>query len=215
MTDIIARLERQWAALDPVDEYRADARDAIAEIAQLRGAQAAADERLANAAQRVGITAGCDAPEWMADEIERLRAELADATHNRDEFRRVVGVLRAELDAERQRRFDGNRIASEEARDESREQQGEIERLRALSVESILLDVTPGWDGMGHEVYANSVEQVERKLTDMGERLENAELERDRLRAELDAMKAQGSDAVNAAYAAMQTLHTARRLTLA
>lgn len=38
MTDIIERLERQYAALDPVDEYRADARDAIEEIMSLRGA---------------------------------------------------------------------------------------------------------------------------------------------------------------------------------
>lgn len=48
----------------------------IDEITHLRGAQAAADERLANAARRVGIVAGCDAADWMADEIEHLRSDL-------------------------------------------------------------------------------------------------------------------------------------------
>lgn len=34
--DIVERLGRQWAELDPADEYRIDARDAIEEIEQLR-----------------------------------------------------------------------------------------------------------------------------------------------------------------------------------
>lgn len=70
-----------------------------------------------------------------------------------------------------------------------KETHAENERLRALSVESILLDVTPGWDGMGQEIYAKSVAQVEAKLCEMGERTESLEAERDRLRAELDAAK--------------------------
>lgn len=67
----------------------------------------------------------------------------------------------------------------------------ELERLRALSVETILLDMTPGWDGMGHEVYAKSVDQVVSKLTEMGGRIEDLELERVKLRAELDALRGQ------------------------
>lgn len=36
---------------------------------------------------------------------------------------------------------------------------GEVERLRALRVTNIMLDVVPG-DGSGHEVYARSVDEV-------------------------------------------------------
>lgn len=45
-----------------------------------------------------------------------------------------------------------------------------------FDVRRILLDVTPGWDGMGEEVYAKSVADVEKRLGDLGERLENWEL---------------------------------------
>jgi NTP pyrophosphatase (non-canonical NTP hydrolase) len=52
----------------------------------------------------------------------------------------------------------------------------EVERLRALSVENIVLDVTPGDDGMGHEVFAKSVDQVVDKLSSMGAELEDYHL---------------------------------------
>jgi hypothetical protein len=39
----------------------------------LRGALDAADERLRKAGERVGIYCGCDTPDALADEIERLR----------------------------------------------------------------------------------------------------------------------------------------------
>ena len=45
-----------------------------------------------------------------------------------------------------------------------REQVLEVERLKALSVTNIMIDVTPG-DGDGREVYAKSVAQVEEMLT--------------------------------------------------
>lgn len=51
---------------------------AVARIAELSGATQADDERLRTAAARVGITAGCDAADWMADEIERNRARIAE-----------------------------------------------------------------------------------------------------------------------------------------
>lgn len=47
----------------------------------------------------------------------------------------------------------------------------EVERLRELSVTSILLDVVPG-DGNGYELFANSVADVEHKLSSMGDRIE-------------------------------------------
>lgn len=51
----------------------------------------------------------------------------------------------------------------------------ELKRLSELSVTRILLDVVPGEDGMGEEVYARSVKDVEEVLADMGERLEDQE----------------------------------------
>lgn len=44
-----------------------------------------------------------------------------------------------------------------------------------MDVRKILLDVVPGEDGMGLEVYAKSTVCVERKLTEMGERIEELE----------------------------------------
>ncbi|WP_053284510.1 hypothetical protein [Comamonas testosteroni] len=52
----------------------------------------------------------------------------------------------------------------------------EVQNLQALAVTSILLDVVPGSDGMGHEVYATSVEDVVDKLSDLGSRLEDYQL---------------------------------------
>jgi len=50
-----------------------------------------------------------------------------------------------------------------------------LERLAALSVTHIMLDVVPGEDGMGEEVYAKSVLEVEEALGRMGEQVENLE----------------------------------------
>lgn len=47
------------------------------------------------------------------------------------------------------------------------------DELKRLSVTNILLDVVPGPDGMGHEVYAKSVEQVERRLCHLGDKVED------------------------------------------
>ena len=51
------------------------------------------DKRLRDAEERVwpGQTHGCDAPEWMADEIEALRAQLVEAEKDRDQWRSIVG----------------------------------------------------------------------------------------------------------------------------
>lgn len=58
-------------------------------------------------------------------------------------------------------------------------QQGVCKRcteLEALSVTNILLDVVPGVNGMGYEVYAKSVEDVEDRMTQMGQELEDWQL---------------------------------------
>lgn len=51
----------------------------------------------------------------------------------------------------------------------------EVEALRELSVTNIMLDVTPGASGMGEEVYAKSVADVERVLGEQGDRIEELE----------------------------------------
>lgn len=71
------------------------------------------------------------------------------------------------------------------------EQAREIERLEALSVTKVMLDIVPG-DGDGYEVYAKSVSDVETKLGALGEENEDLQFEREQLRAELAAIKAQG-----------------------
>lgn len=56
------------------------------EVSRLRGAMKADDERLRLAAARAGIHAGCDAPEMMADEIQRLRSDSGYVTGFNDGF---------------------------------------------------------------------------------------------------------------------------------
>lgn len=58
------------------------------------------------------------------------------------------------------------------------------QRLQALSVENIMLDIVPGFDGMGEEVYAKSVADVESKLSAMGDSLEFLEGQSVQLTAE-------------------------------
>jgi len=59
----------------------------------------------------------------------------------------------------------------------------QIADLEALDVRNIMVDVVPGPDGMGHEVYATSVSDVVRLLTDLGEKAEEV----DSLRAQVAA----------------------------
>lgn len=62
-----------------------------------------------------------------------------------------------------------------------------VAQLQALSVTRIMLDIVPG-DGDGHEVYAKSVAEVERKLGDLYEKLEATETERDGLKAQVEQL---------------------------
>lgn len=64
-------------------------------------------------------------------------------------------------------------IAQKDA--ELAQRQAEIEQLKKLSVTNIMLDVVPGWDGMGHEVFAKSVDDVENTLTKLDTALEDAQ----------------------------------------
>uniref|UniRef100_A0AAU6W3C7 Uncharacterized protein n=1 Tax=Pseudomonas phage Touem01 TaxID=3138548 RepID=A0AAU6W3C7_9VIRU len=66
--------------------------------------------------------------------------------------------------------------------------QAEIERLKALSVTNILMDVVPG-DGSGHEVYAKSVKEVVETLSSQYYALENVADERDQLKARRDELE--------------------------
>lgn len=53
----------------------------------------------------------------------------------------------------------------------------ERDELRKLSVTRIILDITPGENGMGHEIHAKSVSEVESLISSLYERLEAAEAE--------------------------------------
>ena len=65
----------------------------------------------------------------------------------------------------------GTHGADGESRADS--ESSEIERLRALSVTNILMAVTPGFDGMGCEHYAQSVGEVEQKLGELSDQVED------------------------------------------
>lgn len=62
--------------------------------------------------------------------------------------------------------------------------QAQVAELQALSVTQILLTVVPGEDGMGEEVYAKSVADVEDLLSKLSEKADDA----DALRAQVDAL---------------------------
>jgi len=52
------------------------------------------------------------------------------------------------------------------------ELEAEIQRLGRLSVENIMVDIVPGEDGGGHEIFAKSVSDVVALLSDMVQRAE-------------------------------------------
>jgi hypothetical protein len=57
-----------------------------------------------------------------------------------------------------------------------------IEDLEVLSVERVMLDVVPGLEGMGEEVYAKSVDDVEAKLGALGDQIEDLQSSNSELR---------------------------------
>jgi len=73
-----------------------------------------------------------------------------------------------------------------------------VKELEALSVTNILIDIVPGDEGNGEEVYAASVADIEKLIGRLGEKAEDYELEtvplrrqRDELRGKLSELKAQ------------------------
>lgn len=65
----------------------------------------------------------------------------------------------------------------------------DIEILRALSVNNIMLTIAPGLDGMGVEIYAQSVAHVKQKLCEMGDNIELLTGENGQLQADLERLK--------------------------
>ena len=114
MSDIIERLRADYCncipaykdrgLMDPQCEScqtmpeRTEAANEIerlrAENDTLRGAMAANDERLRVAGERVGIIAGCDTAELMADEIECLLAEVAGLREDAERYRWLRDMAR-------------------------------------------------------------------------------------------------------------------------
>lgn len=57
----------------------------------------------------------------------------------------------------------------------------ERDQLKAMSVANILVDVVPGEDGMGQEVYAKSVDDVVNLISKLHGEVDELELQRDQL----------------------------------
>ena len=55
----------------------------------------------------------------------------------------------------------------------------EVERLKKMSVANIMVRIVPGYDGGGEEIYAKSVEEVNAVMSDLSQRLDDVETERD------------------------------------
>jgi hypothetical protein len=81
------------SAVDELRRLLVEKEAAEASLAQLRGAMQADDERLRVAGGRVGLFFGCDTPEHLADEIEQVRASLAQL---QQEAREVARGFRSE-----------------------------------------------------------------------------------------------------------------------
>lgn len=107
MTDIIERLGQQWAALDPVDEYRADARDAITEIARLR----AELDALKESSKRLAFSANLLGKELYAFQ-EATGCDIADALKAQEPVVRYVPI------ADETDRY-GNHLNDNEPRDDA------------------------------------------------------------------------------------------------
>ena len=132
-----------------------------AEVKELRGEIAADNQRLRDAEERVwpGQTHGCDAPEWMADEILWLRAEVDRLRHSpnapewmADEILALQEqlatwsesgeLMKAEIETLRTQLADAKREASEEFAErqvlqaEASDDNAELVRLRAQLVEA-------------------------------------------------------------------------------
>jgi len=130
---------------------------------------------------------------------ERLVADYASLQEENNTLRRIHAENLAIKDTEiarlktvpmKYRRMEFNaQLQSENAslKEQVMEQAKEIERLGALSVTNILIDVVPG-DGSGEEVFATSVTDVVSLLTQLSEKAEDYDLEVRPLRQQLAEM---------------------------
>lgn len=128
-------------------------------------------------------------PEWddtgaktaLMDEVQAFlaQAEQQEAQSGRDDDYDPEELLKPGVLA---KEVDRGIIKSEQQEAQGAQARDELER---LSVTNILLDVVPGPDGMGYEVYAKSVEQVERRLCDLGDKVEDLTNELSMARAAL------------------------------
>lgn len=122
---------------------------------------------------------------------------------------------------------DGRQLEWERA--ENKRLREDLAKSQELSVTNILLDVVPGFDGMGEEVFAKSVAEVCEKLGELGlqaEELDSAnsrlhevsthcatvEQELERLRAELGECKGEYDRAANKVDALRDQLDEALKL---
>ena len=81
-----------------------------------------------------------------------------------------------------------NKIATEtlgQFADENQKLHSDLAALRALSVENIMLDVIPGKGGVGEEIYAKSIADVEALLTKQCDSIEELQGREEELREEL------------------------------
>lgn len=123
-----------------ISRQATELRRLAAEVERLRGAMRADDERLRQAETRVwpGTTHGCDAPEWMADEILTLRAtQQAAAEQMRQDAAELVERFAVNLGGNGE-----HKPLIEDVRDGSRDavRQAYARAIRALPLPSPDLD---------------------------------------------------------------------------
>ena len=69
---------------------------------------------------------------------------------------------------------------------QNQEAAAEIARLQKLSVTNILLEISPGFDGMGDEIYAKSVEDVYKAMAKLETKIDDQRGEIAKLQKELE-----------------------------
>lgn len=127
-----------------------------------------------------------DNPECTGNPIAHVLSCAYGADDNAVDARRIVACVNAcaGLPTETLETVPGYKAAIEgfhEQRDARLAAEAQRDQLRAMSVENILVDVVPGHDGMGHEVYAKSVDDVYAVLSKLSGEVDELEIQRDQL----------------------------------
>lgn len=165
-------LHREWrsAVQEAIDTMEAeiDSREDAENVRRMKRAMSILERMLAAAPT---TQAEPSMPEKMPDAA--LRAALEALTTPLDgTVARILAIYSAFHSAL-------SATPTTQAAPQTAVQQGVCKRcteLEALSVTNILLDVVPDINGMGYEVYAKSVEDVEDRMTQMGQELEDWQL---------------------------------------